>query len=112
MMATMAGNEAQPTETVAPPAAPPQAAESPPQATPGAPPGGTPTPAGTAPLAAGGDGRLPQRIPLKTAAVEETKPTFLVRHEMQKHQREERRAANLDSRREGNEAGEVVGQVD
>ena len=63
MLATMAGNEAQPTETVAPPAAPPQAAESPPQATPGAPPGGAPAPAGTAPLAADGDGRLPQRTP-------------------------------------------------
>ena len=98
MMASMARSEA-------PPAAQPKGA-------PDAPPGGAPSPAGTAPLATGGDGRLPQRTSLKVAAVEEMKPTFLVRHEKLKLQREERRAASLDSLREGNEADAAVGQVD
>ena len=53
-----------------------------------------------------------QRTPLRIAAVEETKPTYLVMQEALKLQREERRAANLESRREGNEADKAVGQVD
>ena len=86
--------------------------ESPPQVAPGAPPSGTQTPAGTAPLAAGGEGRIPQRTSPKTATVEETKATFLVRQETQQQQRKVLRAAVLESLREGSEAGEADGRVD
>ena len=101
-----------PTMTAAPPAAPPQAAESPPQAAPGAPLSGAPTPAGTAPPAAGGDGRLPQRTPLKTAAVEETSTAVLRKHQEGARQRKELRAADLAARREGGEADTADGLDD
>ena len=72
MMAKLAGSGSQPTETSAPPAAPPQATVTPPQPTPAAPTSEAPAPAVAAPVEADSDGsRMPQRVTLKTAAMEQ-----------------------------------------
>ena len=107
MMATLAGSAAQPTETQAPPATQAQAAKAPPQTVPGRHPGRVPAPAGATPPTADGEGRLPPRTSPKAPAAEEAKPIILARQEKQ---REERRAANLDSRREGGEGNEDGGE--
>ena len=82
----------------------------PPQTATAAPTSEAQAPAATAPLEAGSDGnRMPQRMPLKTAAVEETQATFLRRQaeaaQMTKAQRDSRIAAGRDGDGPGDLSG-------
>ena len=89
-----------------------QVVESPPQTTPGAPQSGAPAPAGTAPLAVDGDGRLQQRTSVKIAAVEESRTAFLARQEAMQLKRKDLRAAAYETLRVDSEAGEADGRLD
>ena len=99
MMAKLAGSGSQPAEPSQLPTAPPQATVTPPQPAPAAPTSEAPAPAVAAPVEAGSDGnRMPQRVALKTAAMDqEANAAALRRHivaaKQTKQERESRIAA-------------------
>ena len=111
LRALIAGNASQPAEPSPFPTAPPQATVTPPQPAPAAPTSEAPAPAVAAPVEADSDGsRMPQRVTLKTAAMEQdANASSLRRHAEAAKQTKQERDSRMAAGRAGDGTGDLSG---
>ena len=111
MMAKLAVSGPQPAVPTQLPTTPPQAAATLPQTTPAAPTCDAAAPAATAPVEAGSDGsRIPQRMTVKTAAMEQdANASSLRRHAEAAKQTKQERDSRIAAGRAGDGTGDLSG---